>query len=207
MVVHRMHYTSTHLNLRPYKCSECDFTSATSSSIILHCKSAHNIAAENIMTIDSEIKKLEEFEKRFGIICMQNRKRKSLKTIHIQGKESQNPVEESPDDGCGGALKADLNHPELDFEHQQNFYNKMAANVVEPEVSISSFGGGLTGGAVHHHQPDVNDVKFDIVGGGEDEGGEAIDYNDLDPSQVNPSDICVFCDCATVSHQMRYFFI
>ena len=91
----RMHYTSTHLNLRPYKCSQCDFTSATSSSIILHSKSAHNIAAENIMTIDSEIRKLEEFEKRFGIVCMQNRKRKSLKTIHIPEEEysSENGVD------------------------------------------------------------------------------------------------------------------
>jgi len=203
----RMHYTSTHLNLRPYKCSQCDFTSATSSSIILHSKSAHNIAAENIMTIDSEIRKLEEFEKRFGIICMQNRKRKSLKTIHI-------PEEEI------GMTSSNENHIENSDVISKPFNNHLVTSLaedisetaaIEPEVSISAMmtslaeGGGhhMTSLAGGHHMTSLAEGHHvtSLAEGGhhmtsqEGNEGDDIDVSDLDPDKVNSDPfVCEVCD-------------
>lgn len=77
----RSHYSAVHFNLKPYKCSLCDVTASNSSTILTHAKDVHNLETNRFITLESEILKLEEYERKFGIVCMQKRKRRTMQPI------------------------------------------------------------------------------------------------------------------------------
>ena len=77
----RSHYSAVHFNLKPYKCALCDVTASNSSTILTHAKDVHNLETNRFITLESEILKLEEYERKFGIVCMQKRKRRTMQPI------------------------------------------------------------------------------------------------------------------------------
>jgi len=77
----RSHYSAVHFNLKPYKCSLCDVTASNSSTILTHAKDVHNLETNRFITLESEILKLEEYERKFGIVCMQKRKRRTMQPV------------------------------------------------------------------------------------------------------------------------------